>query len=99
MLELEKDNLSEIVSENSKVLVMFGASWCGMCKMTKPKVKRKAGESEHTFVYVDAEHMVESRNFVGAVSNLPSFAAIVDGEVVFCQEGPKSFDTALNHLG
>ena len=99
MLELENDNLSEIVSQNPKVLVMFGASWCGMCKMTKPKVKRMGEASEHTFVYVDAENMVDSRNFVGGVTNLPSFAAFVNGDIVFNEPGPKSFEKALNHLG
>lgn len=98
MLELENDNLSEIVSQNEKVLVMFGAGWCGMCKITKPKVKRAAAESTHTFVYVDAEKMVNSRNFVGGVTNLPSFVSISNGEVLSNEAGPKSFEKVLNTL-
>lgn len=99
MLELTSDNLSEVILENEKVFVMFGASWCGMCKITKPKVKRIANESEHTFVYVDAEKFVNSRNLVGGVSNLPAFAGIVNGEVVSKDVGPKSVDVVLNSLG
>jgi thioredoxin 1 len=86
MLELQEDNLSQIVSDNDKVFAMFGASWCGMCKMTKPKVKRLSNENEGIqFVYVDAENFVESRDLGGKLSNLPSFAAYVNGEVVFKQ--------------
>ena len=99
MLELQEDNLSQIISENDKVFAMFGASWCGMCKMTKPKVKRLSNENEGiTFVYVDAERLVESREVGGKLSNLPTFGAYVNGEVVFKEEGNKSVDVAMSHL-
>jgi thiol-disulfide isomerase/thioredoxin len=76
MIELERDNLSQILDSNSKVMIMYGAPWCGNCRITKPKFKRLAAENEDiTFVYVNAEAFPQSRNFA-EVSNLPTFAAI-----------------------
>jgi thiol-disulfide isomerase/thioredoxin len=89
MLELEKDNLSEIVSTNSKVIVQYGAGWCGNCKITKPKFKRLATETEGvTFIYVDAEKYPESRKLAN-VSNLPTFASFSNGQLVKELQGNK----------
>ena len=99
MLELENDNLNEILAANDKVFVMFGASWCGACKMTKPKVKRMAGENEAVqFVYADAEFMTESRALVGKMDNLPTFVAFNSGEMVAKEPGTKSIDKVLTSL-
>lgn len=89
MLELEQDNLSEIVSTNSKVIVQYGAGWCGNCKITKPKFKRLATETEGvTFIYVDAEKYPESRKLAN-VSNLPTFASFSNGQLVKELQGNK----------
>jgi thioredoxin 1 len=89
MVELEMDNLSEIVSENSKVIVQYGAGWCGNCKITKPKFKRLSTETEGVkFVYVDAEKFPESRKLAN-VSNLPTFASFSNGELVKELQGNK----------
>jgi thiol-disulfide isomerase/thioredoxin len=99
MLELQNDNLGEILAENEKVFVMFGASWCGACKMSKPKVKRMAGENEAiAFVYADAEHMTESRSLVGKMENLPTFAAFNNGELTIKEPGTKSIEKVLETL-
>jgi len=89
MLELEQDNLSEIVSTNSKVIVQYGAGWCGNCKITKPKFKRLATETEGVaFIYVDAEKYPESRKLAN-VSNLPTFASFSNGQLVKELQGNK----------
>lgn len=82
MIELEQDNLQELIAGNKKVMVQFSASWCGNCRIMKPKFKKLAGEKEDiTFVVVDAEKFPESRKLAN-VSNLPTFAAFVDGKLV-----------------
>ncbi|KGL60367.1 Thioredoxin [Polaribacter sp. Hel1_33_78] len=78
--ELSQDNLAEIVSDNQKVVVQFSASWCGNCRIMKPKFKKLSSENEDVaFVIVDAEKFPESRKLAD-VSNLPTFATFVDGK-------------------
>lgn len=89
LIELDKDNLKEIVESNEMVMVQYGATWCGNCRITKPKFKRLAGENENIkFVYVDAEKLPESRALV-EVSNLPTFAAFKNGVLVNSLAGNK----------
>ncbi len=78
--ELTADNLQEIVNENEKVVVQYSATWCGNCRIMKPKFKKLASENEGTtFLIVDAEKFPESRQLAD-VSNLPTFATFVGGE-------------------
>jgi len=64
------------------VVVQFSASWCGNCRIMKPKFKKMASENENlTFVLVDAENSPESRKLAN-VSNLPTFATFVNGKLV-----------------
>jgi thiol-disulfide isomerase/thioredoxin len=89
MQELEADILDQIVSGNSKVMVQYGATWCGNCKLTKPKFKRMASENEGiVFVYVDAEKFPNSRK-LAEVNNLPTFAGFVNGQLVKQAQGNK----------
>jgi thioredoxin 1 len=82
LIELNEDTLQKIVAENNKVVVQFSASWCGNCKIMKPKFKKLATDNENvTFVIVDAENSPESRKLAD-VSNLPTFATFVNGSLV-----------------
>lgn len=79
LIELNEDKLQEIVSQHNKVVVQYSASWCGNCRIMKPKFKKMATENEDfAFVLVDAEKSPESRKMAN-VSNLPTFATFVDG--------------------
>ncbi|MDO6675848.1 thioredoxin family protein [Tenacibaculum sp. 1_MG-2023] len=80
--ELSQDNLSEVVADNKKVIVQFSASWCGNCRIMKPKFKKLSSENEDmVFVIADAEKFPESRKLAD-VSNLPTFATYIDGKLV-----------------
>ena len=82
LIELNEDTLQDLVSNNEKVVVQFSASWCGNCRIMKPKFKKMASENENmTFVLVDAENSPESRKLAN-VSNLPTFATFVNGVLV-----------------
>lgn len=79
--ELTEDNLQQIISQNDKVMVQYGASWCGNCRIMKPKFKKLAAENEDIpFYYVDAEKLPESRK-LATVDNLPTFAAFEGGNL------------------
>lgn len=78
--ELDQDNLQNIVSENDTVVVQYSATWCGNCRIMKPKFKKLATENETiTFVMADAEKFPESRK-LATVDNLPTFATFKNGE-------------------
>lgn len=82
LVELNDDTLQDIVNKNEKVAVQFSASWCGNCRIMKPKFKKLASENEAiTFVIIDAENAPESRKLAN-VSNLPTFATFVGGKLV-----------------
>jgi len=77
--ELVKDNLNEIISNNETVIVQYSASWCGNCRIMKPKFKKLASENETVeFLMVDAEKCPESRK-MATVDNLPTFATFKNG--------------------
>lgn len=80
--ELENDNLQEFVEGNDQVIVQYGATWCGNCRIMKPKMKRLSKEYGNIkFLYVDAEKFPGSRK-LAEVSNLPTFAAFKGGKLI-----------------
>lgn len=82
MKELTEDNLAEIIAENDTVVVQYMATWCGNCRLMKPKFKKLAGENENAvFLLVDAEKYPASRK-LAKVDNLPTFASFKDGKLV-----------------
>lgn len=82
--ELGQDNLAEIITQNEKVVVQYSASWCGNCRIMKPKFKLFSSQNENIpFIMVDAEQFPESRK-LAKVDNLPTFATFKNG-VLFNQ--------------
>lgn len=82
LIELNEDTLQDVVHTNNKVIVQYSASWCGNCRIMKPKFKKMSTENEAiTFVLVDAENAPESRKLAN-VSNLPTFATFVGGKLL-----------------
>lgn len=88
-IELENDNLGELINDNEKVIVQYGATWCGHCKLIKPKFISLSTDNEDVlFVYADAEKFPGTREFC-KVTNLPTFAGFVDGQLVETKVGGK----------
>lgn len=82
LIDLTEDTLQNLVETNEKVIVQYSASWCGNCRIMKPKFKKLATENDNiAFVLVDAENSPESRKLAN-VSNLPTFATFVNGKLV-----------------
>jgi len=80
--EIEQDNLAEVIASNDTVVVQFSATWCGNCRIMKPKFKKIASENESIpFIVVDAEKFPESRK-LAKVDNLPTFATFKNGVLV-----------------
>jgi len=82
LIDLTEDTLQDLVHQNNKVVVQYSAPWCGNCRIMKPKFKKLASENDGiTFILVDAENAPESRKLAN-VSNLPTFATFVNGQLV-----------------
>ena len=80
--ELAEDNLAQIISSNKTVVVQYAATWCGNCRIMKPKFKKLSSENEDAvFIIADAEKFPESRK-MATVDNLPTFATFKDGAFV-----------------
>ena len=80
--EIEQDNLAEVIASNEVVIVQYAATWCGNCRIMKPKFKMLATQNENIpFVIVDAEKFPESRK-LAKVDNLPTFATFKNGVLV-----------------
>ena len=37
MITKTDDDIGELLDENTRVIILFGATWCGPCKTFKPK--------------------------------------------------------------
>ena len=80
--EIEQDNLAQVIASNDVVVVQYAASWCGNCRIMKPKFKMMASQNENIpFLIVDAEKFPESRK-LARVDNLPTFATFKNGILV-----------------
>jgi thiol-disulfide isomerase/thioredoxin len=82
LVELKEDNLQELITNNETVIVQYMATWCGNCRIMKPKFKKLASENpDILFVLADAEKFPESRKLAN-VDNLPTFATFKNGVFV-----------------
>jgi thiol-disulfide isomerase/thioredoxin len=89
MIEVQEDNLKDIIDNNEKVIVQYGASWCGNCRIIKPKFRRLSENNrDFKFVYVDAEKFPNSRKLAN-VNNLPTFALFNNSNLILEKEGNK----------
>jgi thiol-disulfide isomerase/thioredoxin len=80
--ELNSDTLGDVIAQNETVIVQYSATWCGNCRIMKPKFKMLASQNENVpFVIVDAEQFPESRK-LAKVDNLPTFATFKNGVLV-----------------
>ncbi len=80
--ELTEDNLEQIVADNKTVVVQYAATWCGNCRIMKPKFKKLATENpDAVFVLADAEKFPNTRK-LATVDNLPTFATFKAGAFV-----------------
>jgi thioredoxin 1 len=56
MVTRNDNDVQDLLDENSKVIIMFGATWCGPCKTFKPKFQNISSENtDIVFAYCDVE--------------------------------------------
>lgn len=83
MIQIEnKQQLEQILSENSAVVLDFYAEWCGPCKQLLPIVERVSQEQQDVVyckINVDSNGELASQY---GVRSIPALKYIKDGEVM-----------------
>jgi len=82
MIVRDDTSIRQLLNENERVVVMFGASWCMPCKGYKPKFQKLSLENpDIAFVYCDAD---ETSNFLmeGKIQSVPTTVAYFRGSKV-----------------
>lgn len=78
---LTNENYKEVIKEG-KVIVDFWATWCGPCRMAKPKFETLE-ESHKDYKFCEA-NVDECNQFADEmkISNVPTFIIFEDGKEV-----------------
>ena len=72
-------DVQQFLDENSRVLIMFGAKWCGPCKAFKPKFLTISLENpDVAFAYCDVEE-TSSLAAELEIQSLPTVVGFFDG--------------------
>jgi thioredoxin 1 len=80
MLTCNESQIQSLLDEKSPVVVMFSASWCGPCKVFKPKFEAASSENpDVTFAYCDIEETQGLSRDV-SIQSVPTVVSFVNGD-------------------
>ena len=99
-IELTTENFEqEVLQADKPVLVDFGASWCGPCKMLSPVIDEIAGERDDIKVgKVNVDEQPELAQKYGVMS-IPTVLVIKGGEEVNKSVGAVPKKALLDLIG
>lgn len=99
MFHVTKDNLTDVIRENKKVLLDFSAVWCGPCGMIAPHLEELAKEyPDILFGKIDVDEEGELAEAFGIVS-IPTLLLIEDGKEIGKQVGYMNKNQLLRFIG
>ena len=79
MITKTDDDIGELLDENTRAIIMFGATWCGPCKTFKPKYQTISLENpDIVFAYCD----IEETNALATeleIQSVPTVVGFFDG--------------------
>lgn len=96
--KLTEETFGDFISEG-RVLVKFGADWCGPCKMLD-KILEKVG-TDHPGVSIGIVNVDDCPGISTAlkITKVPTMVTYVDGEVVGSVDGIRTESFIKSELG
>lgn len=87
VMEVTKDNFSEVIENNDIVIVDFWAPWCGPCQSFAPIFEKAAGENpDAAFVKINTEQEQElAAHF--QIRSIPTLMVFREQVMIFAQPG------------
>ena len=77
-------SVEAFLDSHERVMILFGASWCGPCKVLKPKFQAISDSEENAdvqFAYCDVEETMDLVRDLG-VQSVPTVVAFFGGEEI-----------------
>lgn len=99
VIKLSKENFSEIIGGEKKVLIDFYADWCGPCRMVSPIIDEIAEENPE--IQVCKVNVDENPDLAGqfGVMSIPTLVVMEKGEIKAKSMGAKPKAQILSMLG
>lgn len=88
--EVNKDNLSKLLSTDKLVMFDIWAAWCGPCKMIAPALDALSEKYKDDLVFL--KHEIKDDSYIAnkySVKNIPFVVFIKNGQVVETIVGAK----------
>ncbi len=79
MITHNDDNIDKFLDENTRVIILFGATWCGPCKVFKPKFQTiSEANPDIVFAYCDIDDTRDTVTDLG-IQSVPAVVGFFDG--------------------